>query len=110
MKLSRVINYDKAIYDFHGTGFDFGFNSLFMYKDQLYANNDNNNYENNLNTKEIYDIEEIETFIVIKKKVIRENRLIFTIRQNNITRFIKYQSKSGLGSLFVKFNNLWSRI
>ncbi|CAB4385827.1 unnamed protein product [Rhizophagus irregularis] len=64
MKLSRVINYDKAIYDFHGTGFDFGFNSLFMYKDQLYANNDNNNYENNLNTKEVYDIEEIETFIV----------------------------------------------
>ncbi|RGB41558.1 hypothetical protein C1646_751982 [Rhizophagus diaphanus] len=63
MKLSRVINYDKAIYDYYGTGFDFGFNSLFMYKNQLYANNDNNNYENNLNTNEIYDIEEIETFI-----------------------------------------------
>ncbi|PKY52572.1 hypothetical protein RhiirA4_408432 [Rhizophagus irregularis] len=69
MKLSRVINYDKAIYDYDETGFDFGFDSLFMaplngYK--LYANNNSHNYGNNLNTEEIYGIEEIETFIITK--------------------------------------------
>ncbi|GBC04616.1 hypothetical protein RclHR1_05780007 [Rhizophagus clarus] len=65
MKISQVINYDKAIYDYYGTGFDFGFNSLFMYKNQyLHVNNGDNNYENNLNTHEIYEIEEIETFVI----------------------------------------------
>ncbi|RGB31949.1 hypothetical protein C1646_816955 [Rhizophagus diaphanus] len=68
MKISRVINHNKAIYDYHTTGFDFGFNSLFMYHDQcLYANNDDYNYESNLNTNVIHDIEEIETFIVTKQ-------------------------------------------
>jgi hypothetical protein len=70
MKISRVVNYNRAIYDYYTTGFDFGFNSLFMapldgYK--LYANNGNHNYEDNLNTNEIYDIEEIETFTIIKQ-------------------------------------------
>ncbi|GBC02511.1 hypothetical protein RclHR1_04660004 [Rhizophagus clarus] len=68
MKISRVINYDKAIYDYYTVGFDFGFNSLFMhYNKFLYVNNDDNNYENNLNTRKIYDIEEIETFIITKQ-------------------------------------------
>jgi hypothetical protein len=68
MKISRVINYDSAIYNHHNTGFDFGFNSLFMYTDRyLYVNNDNHYYEDNLNSsKEIYDIDEIETFIETK--------------------------------------------
>jgi hypothetical protein len=66
MKISRVINYGEAIYDDLENGFDFGHNSLFMYKDQyLCVNNNNPNYENNLvNTKVIYDIKEIEAFIV----------------------------------------------
>jgi hypothetical protein len=68
MKMSRVKKYNRAIYDYYGTGFDFGFNSLFMYKDRyLYVNNDDRNYEDNLNTDAIYDIEEIETFIVTKQ-------------------------------------------
>ncbi|PKK75271.1 hypothetical protein RhiirC2_708251 [Rhizophagus irregularis] len=68
MKISRVRNYDKAIYDYHGTGFGFGFDSLFMYHNQcLYAKNYSRSYENNLNTDLIYEIEEIETFIVTKQ-------------------------------------------
>jgi hypothetical protein len=68
MKISRVINYDKAIYDHHSVAFDFGYNSLFMsYNQRLYANNIDKNYENNLNTNEVYDIEEIETFIITKQ-------------------------------------------
>ncbi|PKC72794.1 BTB-domain-containing protein [Rhizophagus irregularis] len=67
MKISRVINYDKAIYDYHGTGFDFGFNSLYINDYQwLKAHNSDRNYENNLNTNEVYNIEEIETFVIIK--------------------------------------------
>ena len=65
MKISRVVNYDKAIYDCSTTGFDFGFNSLFMHNDKyLYVNNDDDNYEDNLNSDKIYIIEEIETFIL----------------------------------------------
>ena len=68
MKISRVLNYDKAIYDYISTGFDFGFDSLFMYSDKcLYANNIDHNYENNLTTGSVYDIEEIETFIITKQ-------------------------------------------
>jgi hypothetical protein len=67
MKISRVTNYDKAIYDHHSIGFDFGFNSLHMINSRLYANNDVHNYEDNLNTSVSYDIEEIETFIVTKQ-------------------------------------------
>jgi hypothetical protein len=71
MKISRVINHYKAIYDHYSTGFDFGFNSLFMTfvsgKQYLYAHNESHNYEDNLNTNEIYVIEEIETFTVTKE-------------------------------------------
>ncbi|PKC66716.1 BTB-domain-containing protein [Rhizophagus irregularis] len=68
MKISRVRNYNKAIYDYYGTGFDFGFDSLFMYHNQcLYAKNDSKIYEDNLNTNSVYEIEEIETFIVTKQ-------------------------------------------
>jgi hypothetical protein len=72
MTISRVTNYDKALYDHVNTGFDFGFNSLFMYYDQcLYGDNDDHNYENNLNTNMVgdicYKIEEIETFIITKQ-------------------------------------------
>ncbi|EXX50567.1 uncharacterized protein OCT59_005926 [Rhizophagus irregularis] len=68
MRISRVINYDKAIYDHPNVGFDFGYNSLFIDNCQcLRAHNLDFNYENNLTTYEIYNIEEIETFIITKQ-------------------------------------------
>jgi hypothetical protein len=67
MKISRVINYDRAMYDHINTGFDFGFNSLYMYNNQcLYGDNADRNYESNLNVYVGYEIEEIETFIITK--------------------------------------------
>ncbi|PKC59957.1 BTB-domain-containing protein [Rhizophagus irregularis] len=71
MKISRIINHYKAIYNHSSTGFNFGFNSLFITfvsgKQYLYAHNESHNYEDNLNTNEIYVIEEIETFNVTKE-------------------------------------------
>ncbi|GBC02517.1 hypothetical protein RclHR1_04660010 [Rhizophagus clarus] len=67
MKISRVLKYHRAIYDYNGTGFDFGFNSLYMSNDlTLKASNDGQTYEDNLNTNIVYDIKEIETFIITK--------------------------------------------
>jgi hypothetical protein len=67
MKISRVVNYSKAMYDYHTTGFDFGFNSLYINNYRcLRANNNDHNYEDNLNTSAIYDIEEIEAFTITK--------------------------------------------
>ncbi|GBC02514.1 hypothetical protein RclHR1_04660007 [Rhizophagus clarus] len=80
MKISRVINYGEAIYDYFDTVFDFGFDSFFVsendYVDDLYSlyiYNYNDNYENNISiisaneSGEVYDIEEIEAFIVTKQ-------------------------------------------
>jgi hypothetical protein len=67
MRISRVKNYDKAIYDYHNTGFDFGYDSLFMSENFCIANNRSCNYEFSLNTGKIYSIEEIETFILTKQ-------------------------------------------
>jgi hypothetical protein len=68
MKISRVTNYDRAMYDNIRDGFRFGFNSLYMYNNQsVCADNEYHNYENNLNTCVSYGIEEIETFIITKQ-------------------------------------------
>ncbi|GBB88921.1 hypothetical protein RclHR1_15530008 [Rhizophagus clarus] len=62
MKISRVVNDLKAILD-HG-GCNFGRGSLCMIEDKLYLNNGSGSYEKNLNTDIIYNIEEIETFVI----------------------------------------------
>ncbi|RGB34212.1 hypothetical protein C1646_760813 [Rhizophagus diaphanus] len=68
MKISRVIKYDKAIYDYYTIGFNFGFNSLYMNDCQhLQAYNLYQYYENNINTETVYNIEEIETFVIVKQ-------------------------------------------
>ncbi|PKC72806.1 BTB-domain-containing protein [Rhizophagus irregularis] len=64
MKISRVINYDKAIYDQPHNGFNFGYNAFFMTENHCIINNYSCNYENNIRTDTIYSIEEIETFIM----------------------------------------------
>ncbi|CAB4431960.1 unnamed protein product [Rhizophagus irregularis] len=64
MKISRVINYDKAIYDQPHNGFNFGYNAFFMTENHCIINNYSCNYENNIRTETIYSIEEIETFII----------------------------------------------
>ncbi|EXX52855.1 hypothetical protein RirG_249360 [Rhizophagus irregularis DAOM 197198w] len=64
MKISRVINYDKAIYDHPHNGFNFGYNAFFMTENHCIINNYSCNYENNIRTDTIYSIEEIETFII----------------------------------------------
>ncbi|EXX64220.1 hypothetical protein GLOIN_2v1843016 [Rhizophagus irregularis DAOM 181602=DAOM 197198] len=64
MKISRVVNSNKAIFDNRHCGFDFGMGSLCMSGYTLYVNNYNENYENNLNIRAIYTIAEIETFNV----------------------------------------------
>ncbi|GBC40176.2 hypothetical protein GLOIN_2v1834833 [Rhizophagus irregularis DAOM 181602=DAOM 197198] len=66
MKISRVVNHSKAILDYTA-GFNFGRSSLCMSDQNLYLSNYYGNYENNLNTNTIYNIEEIETFIVSKQ-------------------------------------------
>ncbi|CAB4378182.1 unnamed protein product [Rhizophagus irregularis] len=68
MKISRVINSSKAILDYYDNGFNFGQGSLCMKYQNLYVNNRNGIYENNLNTDIVYTIEEIETFNVIRCK------------------------------------------
>ncbi|GBC40181.2 hypothetical protein GLOIN_2v1762916 [Rhizophagus irregularis DAOM 181602=DAOM 197198] len=60
MKISRVVNKSQAILD--GNGFNFGWGSLAMNNVSLHANNNSNNYENNLKTDTVYTIEEIEIF------------------------------------------------
>ncbi|CAB4431957.1 unnamed protein product [Rhizophagus irregularis] len=67
MKISRVINYDKAIYDQSHNGFNFGYNAFFMTENHCIINNYSCNYENNIRTDTIYSIEEIETFIITEK-------------------------------------------
>ncbi|PKK59932.1 BTB-domain-containing protein [Rhizophagus irregularis] len=68
MKISRVIKYDKAIYDYYTIGFNFGFNSLYINDCQhLQAYNLHHYYENNINTEMVYNIEEIETFVIVKQ-------------------------------------------
>ncbi|RGB41551.1 hypothetical protein C1646_751973 [Rhizophagus diaphanus] len=64
MKMSRVINYSKAVLDYDHSGFNFGRGSLFMKDQKLYVNNCYENYENNLQIYDWFNIEEIETFIV----------------------------------------------
>ncbi|CAB4376425.1 unnamed protein product [Rhizophagus irregularis] len=66
MKISRVINYDKAIYDQPHNGFNFGYNAFFMSDNYCIANNYSYNYEDNLKPVTINSIEEIETFIITK--------------------------------------------
>jgi hypothetical protein len=66
MKISRVVNNSKAILDYYDNGFNFGQGSLCMKHQNLYINNRNGNYENNLNSDIVYTIEEIETFNVIR--------------------------------------------
>ncbi|RIA79698.1 hypothetical protein C1645_840107 [Glomus cerebriforme] len=69
MKLSRVISYHYAIYNNYYYGFNFGSDALYMQNQNLYANNNNNNYEHNLTDDigTIYTIEEIEAFRVVKQ-------------------------------------------
>ncbi|GBC02512.1 hypothetical protein RclHR1_04660005 [Rhizophagus clarus] len=67
MKISRVINYDNAMYEHPSVGFVFGVDSLIMTNNNLCVLNRSRNYENNLNTKDVYNIEEVETFIVTKQ-------------------------------------------
>ncbi|CAB4385826.1 unnamed protein product [Rhizophagus irregularis] len=64
MKISRVKDHNKAICC-DGTGFKFGLDSLFMYEDQyICARNRSHAYEDNLNTNEIFKIEEIEVYSI----------------------------------------------
>ncbi|GBB94411.1 hypothetical protein RclHR1_02350010 [Rhizophagus clarus] len=61
MEISR----GKAIYDISGIKFDFGFDSFFVSENGLGLCV--TSYEPNFNSFEIYDIEEIETFIITKQ-------------------------------------------
>jgi hypothetical protein len=62
MKISRVVNNFKAILKYIGTGFNFGWDSLYMKVQNLYIYND---YENNLQLEgNTFIIEEIGAFIV----------------------------------------------
>ncbi|CAB4376436.1 unnamed protein product [Rhizophagus irregularis] len=67
MKISRVINYDKAIRICSHYEFSFGKNSLNMCGNMLLVDNANDIYEDNVNTNSEYYIEEIETFVVTKQ-------------------------------------------
>ncbi|GBC46632.2 hypothetical protein GLOIN_2v1870949 [Rhizophagus irregularis DAOM 181602=DAOM 197198] len=62
MKISRVVNKSQAILVSDYNGFNFGWGSLSMDDVRLHANNNSNNYENNLKTETVYTIEEIESF------------------------------------------------
>ncbi|RGB25046.1 hypothetical protein C1646_747525 [Rhizophagus diaphanus] len=62
MKISRVVNKSQAILDIDRSGFNFGWGSLSMNNINLHANNNSNNYENNLKTDTVYTIKEIEIF------------------------------------------------
>ena len=66
MKISRVVNYSKAILDHITNGFNFGRGSLSMCNQNLYVYNYYCNYENSLRTDTDYIIEEIETYVVVK--------------------------------------------
>ncbi|CAB4433044.1 unnamed protein product [Rhizophagus irregularis] len=62
MKLGRVKNYSKAIMDYNDHGFNFGW-AMCMVNQNLCLN-DYGYYEKILPTDKIFNIEEIETFIV----------------------------------------------
>ncbi|CAB4378187.1 unnamed protein product [Rhizophagus irregularis] len=62
MKISRVVNQSQAILDSDYNAFNFGWGSLAVNDVCLHANNNSNNYENNLKTDTVYNIEEIESF------------------------------------------------
>ncbi|RIA91643.1 hypothetical protein C1645_821730 [Glomus cerebriforme] len=64
MKISRVLNNSKAILEYNTTGFNFGWDSLYMEGKNLCIYNWRGDYENNLQVGATYTIEEIETFIV----------------------------------------------
>ena len=67
MKISRVLNNSRAMLDHSTNGFNFGWASLSINDKCLFANNRANNYEGNLKTEVVFDIEEIETFTVSKR-------------------------------------------
>ncbi|CAB4433034.1 unnamed protein product [Rhizophagus irregularis] len=66
MRIGRVVNESKAILVRGDHGFNFGQGSLCVVNHNLYLNNFKDNYNNILSTEIIYNIEEIETFIVEK--------------------------------------------
>ncbi|EXX57868.1 hypothetical protein GLOIN_2v1487826 [Rhizophagus irregularis DAOM 181602=DAOM 197198] len=67
MKISRVIDYSKAILNHYTFGFNFGRGSLYMKNQYLFINSECDNYEKNLNINDNFIIEEIETYIVVKQ-------------------------------------------
>jgi len=67
MKISRVLNYSRAILNHPNNGFNFGWDSLCMNDKSLFANNRGGNYEENLKTDVIFNIKEIETFVVSER-------------------------------------------
>ncbi|PKY55145.1 hypothetical protein RhiirA4_474417, partial [Rhizophagus irregularis] len=62
MKISRVVNQSQAILDSDYNAFNFGLGSLAVNDVSLHANNNSNNYENNIKTDTVYNIEEIESY------------------------------------------------
>ncbi|CAB5330055.1 unnamed protein product [Rhizophagus irregularis] len=83
MKSSHILIHKNAIItNCTNVAFCFGQNSLYMKDNELYANNKSGDYENNLNTNTIYNIEEIETFVVIKYRKFW--------RKLNLQKFIKF--------------------
>ncbi|GBC01602.1 hypothetical protein RclHR1_04260002 [Rhizophagus clarus] len=62
MKLGRVINDSRAIMDYNHHGFNFGW-AMCMVNQNLCLN-DYGNYEKILSTEKIFNIEEIETFLI----------------------------------------------
>jgi hypothetical protein len=69
IRLSRVISYDYAIYNNYYYGFNFGGDALCMENRNLYANGNNDHYEQNISDDDnlFYTIEEIEAFRVVKQ-------------------------------------------
>ncbi|GBC04322.1 hypothetical protein RclHR1_05610009 [Rhizophagus clarus] len=65
MKISRVVNNSKAILEYINTGFNFGWDSLYMEGQNLYIYNRYGDYENNLQLEgNTYEVEEFEAFVV----------------------------------------------
>ncbi|EXX50245.1 hypothetical protein RirG_272640 [Rhizophagus irregularis DAOM 197198w] len=67
MKISRVVKETQAIMVHKENAFSFGWGSLVMSGNGLYANNSSQSYENKLKTATVYTIEEIEVFTVNRK-------------------------------------------
>ncbi|RIA86164.1 hypothetical protein C1645_829700 [Glomus cerebriforme] len=63
MKISRVKNHSRALLKWD-TGFNFGWSALYTYGQKLVVGHTHGYYEDNLQIDAIYDVEEIETFIV----------------------------------------------